>query len=62
MAEKKETPAEQKEVTVPKLDPKKTYTVIGTGANRHMAKGTEHIVGGADATIIIKAGRATLKG
>lgn len=48
-------------VEVPKLDASKTYTVVGTGSNRHLHKGTEHEMSGADAMLVIGNGGATLK-
>ena len=44
-----------------KLDPKKVYTVIGTGKNKHLPKGVEAIIGGGDASILIEKGAVTLK-
>ena len=44
-----------------KLEPRATYTVVGTGTSRHMPAGSEHSVSGANAMILIEAGRATLK-
>lgn len=51
----------EKKAKAPELDVKKVYTVIGTGTNKHIAKGSESIIGGGDAMILIEKGAVTLK-
>lgn len=53
--------AEQPKAKAPELKSGEVYTVVGTGKNRHLAKGNEYSVSGADAALIIEAGGATLK-
>ena len=44
-----------------KLDPKKVYTVVGTGKHKFLPKGYEAIIGGGDAAILIEKGAITVK-
>ena len=53
--------ADKEPVKAEKLKAKEVYTLIGTGKNKHMPKGVSFDVLGADAEIIINAGKATLK-